>query len=356
MQTLQTIETMQLTRTEARVRAARREAGQKGLRAFGPLYFAGHLQRPASKMHAELFPLLENLPPGGRLAVAGPRGSAKSTLVTLIYVLWMICYQRCRYIVIVSDTKDKAAEFLGHIKEELVRNDRLSADFPEVCEASRDYPSPPRWRRGEIITANGIRVLALGIEQNIRGTRNRQQRPDLIILDDVESRENSASPDGRAKVAECFYKSILKAGTQETKVIVVGTIQHYDSLLAKLTNPVKSPFWTAKVYRSVMSWSSHLELWETWRAILHKRQEYDDQVGAEAAKAYFTANQDAMLEGTEVLWPEVEDYYSLMLMREAEGPASFDSEKQNELVNPEDCYFLRREFHSGMTAGTTSRP
>ena len=46
-----------------------------------------------------------------------------------------------------------------------------------------------------------------------------------------------------------------------------------------------------------------------------------------------------MLDGTDVLWPEVEDYYYLMKMRVSDGPAFFDSEKQNEPVNPEDCLF-----------------
>ena len=63
------------------------------------------------------------------------------------------------------------------------------------------------------------------------------------------------------------------------------------------------------------------------------------------AKQFFEANREAMLAGTEVLWPENEDYYTLMLMRESEGPASFDSEKQNEPVNPADCLFLEEEFH-----------
>ena len=44
------------------------------------------------------------------------------------------------------------------------------------------------------------------------------------------------------------------------------------------------------------------------------------------------------------LWPEVGDYHALMLMRESEVPASFDSEKQNEPVNPLDCLFLEEDF------------
>lgn len=46
-----------------------------------------------------------------------------------------------------------------------------------------------------------------------------------------------------------------------------------------------------------------------------------------------------MLAGTEVLWKEKLSYYDLMVMRLTEGEASFNSEEQNEPINPEDCIF-----------------
>ena len=52
-----------------------------------------------------------------------------------------------------------------------------------------------------------------------------------------------------------------------------------------------------------------------------------------------------MLEGTRVLWPELEDYHALMVMREREGKASFQSEKQNEPIDPEQCVFDENTFH-----------
>ena len=152
-------------------------------------------------------------------------------------------------------------------------------------------------------------------------------------------------------------------------MLVVGTIQHYDSLLARLTNRVKSPLSEGRVYRSVVrvhpdtlsptlslgkgegdsgsaiNWSTRPELWGTWSALLRRREELDGDTGVEAAHRYFEANREAMLENTDVLWPGNEDYYALMRMRESEGPASFDSEKQNEPVNPADCLFLEEEFH-----------
>ncbi len=41
---------------------------------------------------------------GKRIAIAAPRGHAKSTILSLIFPLWCIISQRKRFIIIVSDT------------------------------------------------------------------------------------------------------------------------------------------------------------------------------------------------------------------------------------------------------------
>lgn len=51
-----------------------------------------------------------------------------------------------------------------------------------------------------------------------------------------------------------------------------------------------------------------------------------------------------MLEGTQVLWEEKLSYYDLMVMRVSEGEASFNSEEQNEPINPDDCLFMEEWF------------
>ncbi len=328
------------------LRAERRALAAESFRGFVRIYLREATAKPDSRLHHDLYPMLQSLPqnPTSRIAIAAPRGSAKTTLMSTLFVLWAVCLRKFRYIVLISDTAEKAAGFLRDVKRELVDNDRLRADFPEVCERSRRQPGPPRWRENEIITHNDVKITALGCGQNIRGRRHRQDRPDLIILDDVESPENTRSQEARARLDEWFHKAILKAGTPQTSLVVAGTIQHYDSLLAKLTDPLKSPLWKGAIYRSVIQWSEHPELWQTWACILRGQEEFEGEVGANAARRYFEANSDAMLSKTEVLWPEREDYYTLMLMRESEGPASFDSEKQNEPVNPQDCLFLESDF------------
>ncbi len=86
--------------------------------------------------------------------------------------------------------------------------------------------------------------------------------------------------------------------------------------------------------------ASDSPLWSTWERLFA-----EPGPDAEArADAFFEANRETLLAGTAVLWPEVESYLDLMKMRVADGPAFFDSEKQNEPVNPADCLFREDWF------------
>jgi predicted phage terminase large subunit-like protein len=99
------------------------------------------------------------------------------------------------------------------------------------------------------------------------------------------------------------------------------------------------------IYRSVISWADNIGLWEEWKNIFCNKKEYNSEYGIIAAKSFFELNKDEMLKGTAVLWPEAKSYYDLMVLREEEGYISFDSEMQNEPVNPRDCIFNQNDVH-----------
>ncbi|MDD5774740.1 MAG: hypothetical protein PHS64_02220, partial [Candidatus Omnitrophica bacterium] len=66
---------------------------------------------------------------GSKIAIAAPRGCAKSTIVSLEYVIYCICYKLENFIVIISSTDDQARGFLNDIKQELETNEQLIKDF-----------------------------------------------------------------------------------------------------------------------------------------------------------------------------------------------------------------------------------
>lgn len=267
---------------------------------------------------------------GGKEALAAPRGNAKSTLSTLILPLWCIAGARKKFIVIISDTTEQAEEFLDGIKSELEVNERLIEDFPEACGLGRT------WKAAKLITENGVAVRCWGKRKRLRGARHGNRRPDLVICDDLEDDENINSPEQREKDRKWFFKAVMKIGGRYTVYIVIGTLLHYDSLLARL---LKRPGWNGKKWQAVIRWSSS-KLWEKWERLYTFRSPDAEK----KAEKYFSQNQKEMLRGTRVLWPEVENYYYLMAMKVSDGPAYFDSEKQNEPVNPDDCLFQEEWF------------
>jgi len=313
---------------------------------FRKYYFQNYNKLEDSVFHKDISYMLNELKSnrGTKLAIAAPRGSAKSTLVSLQYIIYCICYKTDPFIVIISNTSDQAQGFLESIKQELESNEKLIKDFPEVCELGK-RPGPPRWTQKEIQTKNGVKIIALGAEQQIRGRRNKENRPGLIILDDIEADTASQNPENYYKLQDWLEKSVLKAGTSTTNTIFVGTIHHYDSLLAKFTSPDLSYGWKKKIYRSVINWAENIALWEQWTNIFCNKTEFEGESGIEAAERFFELNKEDMLKGTTVLWPEAKSYYELMVQREEEGHISFDSEMQNEPVNPRDCMFNQSDVH-----------
>jgi len=315
-------------------RNKRIESARDNLESFALTYFPHHLHDKPSQMHHELYAKYAKLidraeknGTGSKDCNAAPRGNAKSTLTTLILPLWCIAFKKRKFIGVLSDTTEQAQEFIDGIKAELEVNERLREDFPKACGEGR------RWRVGEIVTSNSIKVKGWGKGKRIRGARFGSRRPDLIICDDLESDENIASPEQREKDRNWFFKAVMKAGAKYSVFIVVGTILHYDSLLARLLD---QPGWSAKKYKAVIDWSVS-PLWQVWEGVLSEK-------GEESADIFFEKHKKEMLKGTRVLWPEGEPYYYLMKMRYTDGPAYFDSEKQNEPINPEDRLFNEEWF------------
>ncbi|MDD5044188.1 MAG: phage terminase large subunit [Candidatus Omnitrophica bacterium] len=331
-----------------RLSKIRKEVLSKDFLSFRRYYFPHYNKYPDSKMHRELSEILGKITTerGSKVAIAAPRGSAKSTLVSLQYVIYCICFKLEEFIVIVSHTQEQAANFLDDIKKEFETNPFLQQDFPSVCEFGSKL-DPPRWTKKEILTSNKIKVIALGTGQQIRGRRNREFRPSLIILDDIESGDCFQNPQGQEHLFAWLTKSVLKSGSGKTNVVYVGTIHHYHSLLAQFTHPDLCPGWIKRIYHSVISWPVHQKLLEEWMSIYNYRSCFNGKTGPEAAREFYFAHKNEMLEGVEVLWPENEEmsFYHLMVKREQEGWVSFDSEMQNEPVNPKDCYFNIEEIH-----------
>jgi predicted phage terminase large subunit-like protein len=336
---------MNLSQTFNKLKLLRQELYRPSILDFAKRYFPQYTTSPFCSFHEDICKRLMALSEkrNGRLAIAAPRGYAKSTLVSFFYLMWSICYNKERFILILSATAKQAQTLLSDIARTLEDNTKLLEDFPDVFSKGGDVKT--KWTQHEIITGNDIKVAALGWEQSFRGIRHHQDRPTLIILDDVDSEKNTYNVVYREKLYNYFTKTILNAGRLKGfKMVAVGTLLHLDSLLSRLIKPGEFPEWDKETYRAVLSPPEREELWQAWSSILYARDFYEEECGPKAADKFFEANKQEMLKGTKVLWPEVEDYYQLRKIKETIGSYAFDTEKQNDPRNARDSLYDPDKF------------
>ena len=328
-------------------RLLRRKMGENSILDFAKIYFPHYMTHPSPPFHEEIAKILKDMSyyRNGRLAVAAPRGYAKSTIVNFFYVIWSICYSKEHFIVILSATSRQAQGLLYGISKELQTNDLLLSDFPDVF--SDEIKTKTKQTKDDIITANNIKITALGAGQDFRGIKHNEYRPTLIILDDVDSAENTYGAQSRENIFNWFTQVVLKLGVlQGLNIIAVGTLLHTNSLLSRLTRKEEFPSWDSHIYKAVEVFSAREDLWQKWNNILFSRGEsYSDEVGLAGADKFFQDNKKDMLEGTIVLWEEQEDYYTLMKIKYLETSYSFDSEKQNDPKNAKECRYDPEKFH-----------
>lgn len=176
--------------------------------------------------------------------MAAPRGHAKSTVVSLFYVLWSALTGRNQFILLVSKTQALAAQLLRSIRIELETNQGLIGEYANQVTG--------RWNETEIVMANGCMIAAAGAGKQLRGIRNMQHRPDLVIVDDLEGEEYVRRRDNREKLKHWFQSTLSNTmHPSKGRMVVVGTVLHPYSLLSELVNPNLFPAFVKMRFQAI---------------------------------------------------------------------------------------------------------
>lgn len=199
------------------------------------------------------------------LVIAAPRESAKSTIINFDYVLHAICFKRKRFIIMISNPFKKGAAYLDSIKRELAENPKMKQLFPGL-KVTKDAEGDSVFRHSDGFET---KVLCKGVEQigTIRGQKFKYSRPDLITLDDIEDDEMVKNPERRIELQNYFDEAVVPAGEAGVcQFIMIGTMLHDDSQLAKMVSKDKYTEFTKMLYRALNGFpESPKSLWpEKW--------------------------------------------------------------------------------------------
>tara|TARA_R110001583_G_scaffold40747_7_gene129998 strand:+ start:1073 stop:2515 length:1443 start_codon:yes stop_codon:yes gene_type:complete len=195
---------------------------------FGKHCFPTALRKSTPPFHSEVYANLAD-DEKRRVLIAAPRGTAKSTVTTLIYPLWRVAFKRSDedlFIVIVSESQAQSINFLSRIKYHLTHSGKFKEVFGDMGPNTAK-----RWTHTDVVLNNGTRIIAVGTGQRVRGFIEGDTRPNLIIVDDFESELNAYTPEARAKNRKWITEAVIPSLSDEGKIAMIGTVISEDCFL-----------------------------------------------------------------------------------------------------------------------------
>ena len=161
-----------------------------------------------------------------------PRGHAKSTHMDIFVPLWLMFQAKrlINFMVVVGKSEDSAIRLLGDIQAELENNQRIIADFGQLRASSS-------WQEGEFKAANGVKFLACGRGQSPRGLRDRESRPDYIVIDDIDDDELCRNEKRVHDLTDWVKEALFGAlDVGRGRFIMVGNLISKNSVLFNISN------------------------------------------------------------------------------------------------------------------------
>ena len=253
-----------------------------------------------------------------KVAIAAPRGCAKSTSITFSYLIAVLGYRERRFAVIISDTEGQAIEFLADLRMAFGENKELRKVFG-VHRILKDSQTD---MVVEFADGEQFRVLAKGSLQKLRGLKWRGQRPDIFIGDDLENEELTENDDRREKFRTWFYGSVLPAGNDRCIYRIVGTVLHFDALLERLMPKSEDP----NTYRNILSEWNYSKEWKSVKYRAHpslndfSKLLWEEKLSEERLRAYMADYRDQGL------------------------PDVYSREYLNEPISDDNAYFAKPDF------------
>lgn len=141
-----------------------------------------------------------------QLALGLPRGFGKSTLMK-IFLLYVILFTDRKFILVVAATAKLAENILSDVIDMLEEPNirTVFGDWKLGCEKDTQTLKKFGFRGRNIILATA------GAETSVRGLNVKNERPDVILMDDIQSRECADSEVQSASLENWMIGTLMKA-------------------------------------------------------------------------------------------------------------------------------------------------
>lgn len=223
------------------------------------------------------------------IAIGIPRGFGKTMLVKL-FILYCIIFTHKRFILVVCGTQLKA--------------NNIISDIQGMLDESNILKVFGNWRLGSItdrldlkrfgFRGRNIILMGAGAGSDIRGMTLENERPDIIVFDDIQSKEDSESETVSMALEKWLYGTAMKAKSPHG-CLFIFIANMYPSKWSLLRRIKQNPSWTKFIVGGILA--SGESLWEELQPLTQLHAEYERDFAAGYPEIFFSEvlNDDNLL-------------------------------------------------------------
>lgn len=191
---------------------------------------------PLADRHVEFWEYVESIQPGIMpdpfIGIWG-RGGGKTTNAE-VGAVRLGAKGVKKFCLYVRGVQTKANESVASISG-LLESKLVETYYPKLARRKvGKYGNSKGWRIDTLRCANGFNVVGLGLDVASRGIKIEEYRPDLIIFDDIDSREDS--PATVDKKIRTLTESILPTGSNDVAIIGIQNLIHPNSIFSRIND------------------------------------------------------------------------------------------------------------------------
>lgn len=215
-----------------------------------------------------------------KIAIGLPRGHGKTTFMK-IFVVWMILFSTKKFILVVASTGPLAENIISDICD-MLDEPNIKAIFGDWRLAMEtDNLQVKKFSfRGKVMT-----LAAIGAEGSLRGLNIKNERPDFILMEDIQTRENAMSSVLSSKLYTWMIGTLMKAKSPKGCLFVfIGNMYPTpDSILKKLKS---NPDWLSLIAGAILA--DGKALWEELQPLEQLKAELQSDVNMGHPEIFFS--------------------------------------------------------------------
>lgn len=215
-----------------------------------------------------------------QLAIGLPRGFGKTSVIKL-FIFYCIVFTKRQFILVVNDNATKAEATISDVIDMLEEPNikKIFGDWKLGIEQDTQQLKKFGFRGRNIV------IAALGAGSSLRGLNIKQLRPDVMIFDDIQSRETAESEILSTNLEKWLQGTAMKAKSPKG-CLFIFLANMYPTKWSLLRRLKANPTWTKFIAGGILA--DGTSLWEELQPIEQLYKEFQNDLSMGRPEIFYS--------------------------------------------------------------------